>query len=696
MKKIYRQNEMEVEKNNTTVEDVSKESLKSLVENQVEVLEDIVLESPELNPEKSLPMNPDASIDERFVEKAELNSEKKLAQATGEDLAENGNEILVVITNEKSVAKTDENIEKAEDLVGTIIDDAEQLNKSGGIAEDDDNLLENQSVEIGVTPVDQKRTGEGESAEEPSKNSKSDRKKEVEIIIKKLDDEEELDKYSSDEIEEENLPSEGEEKKTAEDGDSDGSSSEDESSDDESSDGESSNGEEDEVTKTVDVNDDLDEGEDGPIKSKNEQEEVAPVLPSDFKIDPGAAIELIGEVYVSSEGSLIIKAYNSAEYRVLKEKSVLCFADRKPIGYVCEVFGPLKCPYYRVKISSESSNEYSKGTQVYYVVQGAEFELTERIKIIKGCDASNGNDEEVAENELEFSDDAAEAEHKKSKKRKRKRKQDGEDGDTAEGYKRFNSTQHATVKPKPYSGPFMARQEPRPSESRKTMPYMAVQNNEYSQGQYTPLSKSQYTPLSGGQYEPVSNGQQNMQSAYGGGQHVGVGQTKQPENFYVQDNGAQYGQHGQQRHFGQQNQYGRQSDQGHYGQQDLQGLYGQYSQHGLQGQYSQHGLQGLHSQQNQYRQQGQYNQFNGNNNQYSEPTNHYPGSNQHFGPNVSQQHFNQNAGYSGTANTGQFAQAASYNPSLQAQLSQLPPEQVSQLASLVLAAIQYKNSQNNP
>lgn len=39
-----------------------------------------------------------------------------------------------------------------------------------------------------------------------------------------------------------------------------------------------------------------------------------------------------------------------------------------------------------------------------------------QLKHVKGSDASNANDEEPAEDELEFSDDEAEREHKRSLK----------------------------------------------------------------------------------------------------------------------------------------------------------------------------------------------------------------------------------------------------------------------------------------
>lgn len=53
---------------------------------------------------------------------------------------------------------------------------------------------------------------------------------------------------------------------------------------------------------------------------------------------------------------------------------------------------------------------------VYHVPQRSKYVFTRDLVKFKGSDASNLHDEEVGENELEFSDDEAEAEYKRRRK----------------------------------------------------------------------------------------------------------------------------------------------------------------------------------------------------------------------------------------------------------------------------------------
>ena len=56
--------------------------------------------------------------------------------------------------------------------------------------------------------------------------------------------------------------------------------------------------------------------------------------------------------------------------------------------------------------------------EVYHVPSRSKFVSVSFLKQYKGSDASNAHDEEPGEDELEFSDDEAEREHKRSLKDK--------------------------------------------------------------------------------------------------------------------------------------------------------------------------------------------------------------------------------------------------------------------------------------
>ncbi|ONH68269.1 H/ACA ribonucleoprotein complex non-core subunit NAF1 [Cyberlindnera fabianii] len=213
---------------------------------------------------------------------------------------------------------------------------------------------------------------------------------------------------------------------SSDDSDSDSSSNSDSgSSDDDDEEEEEEEEEEENDVKVMDgETSDNEQDASGPIISKNEVvDEPADQLPADFSIAETEPIHHVGHIIGFVEKSIIIKGVISGELRFLKEGSVLCLEDRTPIGYLFEIFGPVAFPMYRVKFNTVEDLEKfkdKKKQKVFYVVPKSDFEFTDRIKSIKGSDASNFNDEEIPEEEQEFSDDEKEMEAKKSKKSKKK------------------------------------------------------------------------------------------------------------------------------------------------------------------------------------------------------------------------------------------------------------------------------------
>lgn len=203
----------------------------------------------------------------------------------------------------------------------------------------------------------------------------------------------------------------------------------------ESSDSEENSIDGNEFSETELCDDDDDDNEStfkGPIRSKNElSDEQIPVIPSDFSILDTDKVLEIGVVKSVLDFNVIIQGNMTGEKRILKEGSIMCFEDHVLIGALCEVFGPLQNPYYRVGISKDDKekNDFFKnkiGEKVFCVVSGTHWLDTFQIKQSKGTDASNGFDEELPEDEQDFSDDEKEAEFKKQKKlTKRKKINDG-------------------------------------------------------------------------------------------------------------------------------------------------------------------------------------------------------------------------------------------------------------------------------
>lgn len=143
-------------------------------------------------------------------------------------------------------------------------------------------------------------------------------------------------------------------------------------------------------------------------------------------------IEELGNVENLVDNLTLIKAKISGEYQVLETGSVLCLEDRTVIGVIAETLGRVQQPFYSVCFTNAAAiNEIgiSKGTKIFYVQQHSTYVFTQAIKAIKGSDASNLHDEEVGDDELEFSDDEAEADHKRRVKMQRQSKREARTGD---------------------------------------------------------------------------------------------------------------------------------------------------------------------------------------------------------------------------------------------------------------------------
>lgn len=128
------------------------------------------------------------------------------------------------------------------------------------------------------------------------------------------------------------------------------------------------------------------------------------------------------------------KGEEEGEYSVLDTGSLLAFADRSVLGVVFETFGSVLSPLYALRYSSASQvnkDMIQVGKPVFYVPSDSTYVLTRALRALgKGSDASNLWDEEIGDDEREFSDDEAEAEHKRNakagKSKSKKRSHPGE------------------------------------------------------------------------------------------------------------------------------------------------------------------------------------------------------------------------------------------------------------------------------
>ncbi|KAM5474404.1 hypothetical protein MauCBS54593_001979 [Microsporum audouinii] len=163
------------------------------------------------------------------------------------------------------------------------------------------------------------------------------------------------------------------------------------------------------------------------VRTANEKpDEVVPM--PDITITPEMKIEMLGNIETIVDNVVLVRANISGEYQVLESGSVLCSVNLKVIGVVSETLGRVQQPLYTVRFpNAEAVKEagLEKESPVFYVVDHSTFVFTEPLKGLKGSDASNLHDEEVGDEEIEFSDDEAEAEYKRQLKLKRQAKREG-------------------------------------------------------------------------------------------------------------------------------------------------------------------------------------------------------------------------------------------------------------------------------
>ncbi|KAI1274284.1 Gar1/Naf1 RNA binding region-domain-containing protein [Xylaria sp. FL0933] len=173
----------------------------------------------------------------------------------------------------------------------------------------------------------------------------------------------------------------------------------------------------------------------GTVRTKNELPEAIIPRP-EVEIKPEMEIVELGTIEHFVGNTAVIKANTTGEYQVLDTGSVLCLEDRTVIAALADVIAAVREPRYTACFASEEeikSFGLETGTKIFYPPALASLGLTQVLKANKGTDASNWHDEEVAEDEIEFSDDEKEAEYKRQLKAKKRGARGGRDGAASRG-----------------------------------------------------------------------------------------------------------------------------------------------------------------------------------------------------------------------------------------------------------------------
>ncbi|CAG8444784.1 18022_t:CDS:2 [Cetraspora pellucida] len=156
-----------------------------------------------------------------------------------------------------------------------------------------------------------------------------------------------------------------------------------------------------------------------PLRTKNELIDV--VIPKpEIDLKPDMELKLIGTILHVVENYVVIKSINPGENQVLDSDTVLLLEGPEVFGTIFETIGPVSQPLYVVRFNNE--NEFNRektveGANVYAADGYIHYAFPDQIRQFKGCDASNINDEEVDDNERDFSDDEQETWHRQTLKK---------------------------------------------------------------------------------------------------------------------------------------------------------------------------------------------------------------------------------------------------------------------------------------
>ncbi|KIY51311.1 NAF1-domain-containing protein [Fistulina hepatica ATCC 64428] len=158
------------------------------------------------------------------------------------------------------------------------------------------------------------------------------------------------------------------------------------------------------------------------IQTKNEILESLIKLPDIEQLSPDEQLEKVGDIMNVVDNVVIVRSSPLDSNNVLDSETLLVFEDRTVLGYIYETFGPTFQPLYQVKFSAAFPLDPVKvrvSREVFHAPRRSHFVSIRRIRGVKGSDASNVHDEEPAEDELDFSDDEAEARHRAQLKRRK-------------------------------------------------------------------------------------------------------------------------------------------------------------------------------------------------------------------------------------------------------------------------------------
>ena len=207
--------------------------------------------------------------------------------------------------------------------------------------------------------------------------------------------------------------------------------------------------------KKIDLNDQEDdsEGEENRgqttqkyLKTKGELtiEDLQPVAQLNINLDESIKLIKMGIVISIVDDKLVVIQSIMNENQLVKpldEETILFDSNRKCLGKIFEVFGPVTSPFYSIRFNNSKEIKdncliVQKGNYIFYAPDSTELTKfifnVDELRRIKGSDASWNNDNEPPAENLEFSDDEKEKQAKKQLKQNRKSCNDNLDADSSD------------------------------------------------------------------------------------------------------------------------------------------------------------------------------------------------------------------------------------------------------------------------
>jgi len=150
--------------------------------------------------------------------------------------------------------------------------------------------------------------------------------------------------------------------------------------------------------------------------------------PIPFEVTNEDKFEECGIVKNIIENEILMTGINNNVLKVLNLDNIIFLPNKKYIGFIDDVIGKIDNPVYAIKIYPNIIEEkiiekINPGDKLFFCSNKANvINAIELKNKSKGCDASNAFDEEVSEDERDYSDDEEEVKAKVRRKNNKKNK----------------------------------------------------------------------------------------------------------------------------------------------------------------------------------------------------------------------------------------------------------------------------------